>query len=59
VSNLLYLLAAVVLSVIGCTILWLRRRRPQGLEAGIHEFTRELRALAPDDRDEDRESRSG
>jgi hypothetical protein len=59
VSNLLYLLAAVVLSVVGCTILWLRRRRPQGLEAGIHEFTRELRALAPDDRDEDRESRSG
>ena len=50
-SSLLYLLVAVALSAIGCTLLWLRHRKPRRLEAGIDEFSRELRALAPDDRD--------
>jgi hypothetical protein len=57
-SNLLYLVIAVVLSVIGSTVLWLRHRKPKRLEAGIDEFSRELRALAPDPRD-DRGGRSG
>lgn len=48
-SNLLYLLAAAVLSGIGCIIIWLRHRKPSGLEAGIEEFSRELKALAPDE----------
>ena len=51
-SNLLYLLVAVALSVLGCTLLWLRHRKPRRLEAGIDEFSRELRALAPDPRDD-------
>lgn len=46
-SNLLYLLVAVALSVVGSLILWLRHRKPRSLESGIDEFTRELRALAP------------
>jgi hypothetical protein len=54
VSNLLYLLIAVVLSIAGSAILWLRYRRPRSLESGIDEFSRELRALAPK---KDRESR--
>jgi hypothetical protein len=54
VSNLLYLLVAVGLSVIGSVILWLRHRRPRSLESGIDEFSRELRALAPK---RDRETR--
>jgi hypothetical protein len=47
-SNLLYLLVALGLSVIGSLILWFRRRKPRSMEAGIHEFNKELRALAPE-----------
>jgi hypothetical protein len=46
-SNLVYLLVAVALSILGSLILWLRHRRPRSLESGIDEFSRELRALAP------------
>ena len=49
-SNLLYLGLAVVFSAIGVTILYLRNRKPTSLNAGIEEFQRELRALAPDKR---------
>ncbi len=47
-SNLLYLLIAVALSVLGWLVLWYRHRKPRSVEAGITEFNRELRALAPD-----------
>ena len=49
-SNLLYLGFAVLISVIGGTLLYLRNRKPTSLNAGIEEFQRELRALAPDKR---------
>lgn len=49
-SNLLYLLLAVSLSVVGSVVLWLRHRKPRSLESGIEEFQRELRALAPERR---------
>jgi len=45
VSNLLYLLAAVGLSAIGSTLLYLRHRRPTSTEYGIREFSRGLEAL--------------
>jgi hypothetical protein len=48
----------VVLSVLGCLVLWARHRKPRGLTAGIDEFSRGLRALAPEQGNE-RESRSG
>ena len=51
-SNLLYLGLAVVFSVIGATIIYLRNRKPTSLNAGIEEFQRELRALAPEKRPE-------
>jgi hypothetical protein len=47
-SSLVYLGIAVVLSLVGCTVLWLRNRRPSSMEHSIKEFTRELDALAPD-----------
>ena len=47
-SSLVYLGIAVVLSLVGCTVLWLRNRRPRSMEHSIREFTRELDALAPD-----------
>ena len=49
-SNLLYLGLAILLSSIGATIIYLRNRKPTSLNAGIEEFQRELRALAPDKR---------
>lgn len=49
-TNLLYLGIAVVLSVVGCGVLWLRNRRPTTMEASIKDFSRELGALAPDRR---------
>ena len=49
-SNLLYLGFAVVLSAIGVLWIYLRNRKPTSLNAGIEEFQRELRALAPDKR---------
>ena len=46
-SNLVYLGIAVALSLVGCTVLWLRNRSPRSMEHSIKEFTRELDALAP------------
>ena len=54
-SNLLYLLVAILLSIIGSLILWYRHRRPRSMESGIDEFNRELKALAPEKRAEQRE----
>ena len=47
-SSLAYLGIAVVLSLVGCTVLWLRNRRPRSMEHSIKEFSRELDALAPE-----------
>jgi hypothetical protein len=50
VSNLLYLGIAVLISILGGLIIYVRNRKPTSLNAGIEEFQRELRALAPDKR---------
>jgi hypothetical protein len=47
-SNLLFLGLAVVFTAIGCTVIWLRQRKPSGVDDGIEAFKRELDALAPD-----------
>ena len=47
-SNLVYLGIAVVLSLLGSLILWLRHRKPRSMEAHMQRFARELEALAPD-----------
>jgi hypothetical protein len=51
VSNLLYLVVAVALSVVGSIILWFRHRKPTSMEHGIESFNKELRALAPEQHD--------
>ncbi|MEY2567706.1 MAG: hypothetical protein QOE35_2235 [Actinomycetota bacterium] len=56
-SNLLYVVIALGLSAVGSLILWYRHRRPRSMEAGIDEFSRELKALAPERREG--EHRSG
>ena len=49
-SNLLYLGVAVLFSIVGAMVIYYRNRKPTSLNAGIEEFQRELRALAPDKR---------
>lgn len=49
-SNLAYLGVAIIFSIIGCLVIYLRSRKPTSLNSGIEEFQRELRALAPDGR---------
>jgi hypothetical protein len=48
VSNLLFLVAAAGISVLGSIVLWLRARKPVTLESSVDSFAREMRALAPD-----------
>ena len=47
-SNLLFLGLAVLFTAVGCTVIWLRQRKPTGVDTGIDAFKRELQALAPD-----------
>ena len=47
-TNLVYLGIAVVLSMLGSLVLWLRHRKPRSMEAHMQRFARELEALAPD-----------
>ena len=47
-SNLLYLAGALVAATLVSAAYVLRHRRPRSMEAAINEFSRELRALAPD-----------
>jgi hypothetical protein len=47
-TNLVYLGIAVVLSLMGSLVLWLRHRKPRSMEAHMQRFARELEALAPD-----------
>jgi hypothetical protein len=49
VQNLLWVVGAVVFSTLVICLIWLRNRKPTSMEAGIKEFSRELRALAPED----------
>jgi hypothetical protein len=46
-NALMFLGIAVVLSLVGCGILWMRSRQPGSMEAHIRDFERELEALAP------------
>ena len=46
-NNLLYLGIALVISLIGCLLLWMRYRRPRSMEHSMKEFSKELGALAP------------
>ena len=47
-SNLAYLVGAVVLAIIGGLVVWLHHRQPKSVDANVESFHRGLRALAPD-----------
>jgi len=44
-----FLMIAVVISLVGSLVLYLRSRTPTSLESGIDNFRREMQALAPRD----------
>ena len=46
-SALIFLLVAVVISVVGSAVLMLRHRKPHTSRSSIDEFRREMQALAP------------
>ena len=46
-NALVFLGIAVLLSLLGCLVLWLRSRQPRSMDAHIRDFARELDALAP------------
>jgi hypothetical protein len=47
-SGVGFTLIALVLSIAGSLVLWLRHRKPTTLDRGIVDFQREMRALSPD-----------
>ncbi len=47
-SNVSFLLIVVALSVVGCTIVWLRHRKPRTFMSSVDEFQREMDALRGD-----------
>jgi len=49
VNAVAFLMIAVVISVVGSAVLYLRSRTPTSLESGIDTFRREMQALAPRD----------
>ena len=50
-TNLLYVVGAVVVASLVSGLYVLRHRKPKSLESGIESFSRELRALAPERRE--------
>ncbi len=48
ISNLLYLIVAIAVAVVGALVVVLRHRKPKSVEANVASFHRGLRALAPD-----------
>jgi hypothetical protein len=49
-SNLLFVIVALLFAAGVITYLWYRERRESSLEDGIEEFHRELQALSPETR---------
>jgi hypothetical protein len=49
VGPIVFLMIAVVISVVGSLVLYLRSRTPTSLDSGIDNFRREMQALAPRD----------
>jgi hypothetical protein len=47
-SNLAYLIGAVVLAIIGGFAVWLHHRQPKSIDANVDAFQRGLQAIAPD-----------
>lgn len=51
-SGAAFLLVAIVLSLVGSLVIWLRSRKPTRWDSGIEEFSRNMEALSPEHRAE-------
>ncbi len=49
-SNLVFLLAAVVVAALGIALLWARSRAPRSVDSGVEGFSRQMDALSPRDK---------
>jgi hypothetical protein len=58
-TQLVFLGVAIVISLVGCSLLWLRHRKPRSMAAHMDAFSRELQALAPSDEPQQRGRRAG
>jgi hypothetical protein len=47
VSNLLFLVAAVVVAALGIAVLLARSRAPRSVESGVDSFSKQMDALSP------------
>ena len=56
-ANALYLLGAVGAIALICGVLYMRNRQPQSMDSHIDNFRKELNALAPERRPNDRDGR--
>ncbi len=46
-SGALFLLLAVIFSLLGSLLIWMRNSKPKTLENSVDSFSKEMRALAP------------
>lgn len=53
-SGLFFLFIAVVVTAAGSLVLYMRNRDTTSLDNGVTEFQREMRALSPDKRSDER-----
>ncbi|MEY2433414.1 MAG: hypothetical protein QOC92_3139 [Acidimicrobiaceae bacterium] len=53
-SPIAFLLVALVISLLGSMVLWLRARKPTSLRSSIDTFKREMDALSPQDQAKER-----
>ncbi|GAC1359213.1 MAG: hypothetical protein NVSMB4_18250 [Acidimicrobiales bacterium] len=56
-ASLLYLIGAVVATAIIVSVLYVRNRKPHTMESGIDSFQRELKALSPERKANERDGR--
>jgi hypothetical protein len=54
-SALVFLAAAVVVSLIGSLIVLIRNRSPRSMDQGIDDFAERMRALEPDESGNERQ----
>ena len=50
-ANLVYLAGAVIVSALISIVIVLRNRKPTSMESSVDAFHKELKALAPEDRE--------
>ena len=48
-SNLVFLLGAILIAALGIAVLWARSSSPRSVDSGVEGFNRQMEALSPRD----------